>query len=101
VTYLLDKGIESIKSHNDELINQMRQGICLDKYEIMTPMSDSDNSTILVISHQDKTKNEAIFELLKKNNIFVSLRSEHLRFAPHLYNTADEIEKALCVLNDA
>ncbi len=99
VNYLLDKGIERIKSHNDELIDQMRRGIRLDKYEILTPMSDSDNSTILVISHQDKSKNEAIFELLKKNNIFVSLRRRYLRFAPHLYNTADEIEKALSVVN--
>jgi len=100
VNYLLDKGIERIKSHNDELINQMRQGICLDKYEILTPRSDTDNSTILVISHKEESENEAIFELLKKNDIFVSLRQQHLRFAPHLYNTADEIEKALCILND-
>ncbi len=100
VNYLLDKGIERIKSHNDELINQMRQGICLDKYKILMPISDTDNSTIMVISHKDESKNEAIYDLLKKNDIFVSLRQQHLRFSPHLYNTADEMEKALNVLND-
>jgi cysteine desulfurase/selenocysteine lyase len=101
VEYLLEKGIEKIKSHNDELIDQMRQGIRSDKYEILTPMSDAGNSTILVISHKEKSKNEDIFEMLKKNNIFVSLRRQHLRFAPHLYNTADEIDKVLSVLNGA
>lgn len=101
VTYLLDKGIDKIKSHNDELINHLRHGICLDKYEVLTPFNDSDNSAILVISHKDKLKNEAIFEMLKKQNIFVSLRRQHLRFAPHLYNTVNEINEALCVLNNA
>ncbi len=101
VTYLLDIGIEKIKSHNDELIDQIRQGILLDKYELLTPMSDSGNSTILVLSHKEKSKNEAIFERLKKNDIFISLRRGHLRLAPHLYNTAEEIDKVLSVLNGA
>lgn len=101
VNYLLEKGIEKIKMHNDELIDQMRKGIRLDKYEILTPMSDSGGSTILVISHKEKSKNEAIFESLKRNNIFVSLRRQHLRFAPHLYNTSEEVAKVLSVLDGA
>jgi len=84
---------------NDELINHLRKALCSDNYEILTPMSDSDNSTILVISHKDKSRNEEIFELLKRKNIFISLRRKHLRFAPHLYNTISEIEEALSVLN--
>lgn len=100
VTYLLNKGIERIKAHNDELINHLRRGICLDKYEILTPLNESDSSTILVISHKEKIKNEGIFEKLAKKNIYISLRRQHLRFAPHLYNTVDEIDAVLQVLND-
>lgn len=100
VTYLLDKGIERIRAHNNELINHLRNGICLDKYEILTPLTEYDDSTILVISHKDRTKNEAIFEKLTKKNIYISLRRKHLRFAPHLYNTIDEIDAALQMLND-
>ena len=79
----------------------MKQGILLDKYEILKTMCDSGNSTILVLSHKEKSKNESIFELLKTNDIFVSLRRGHLRLAPHLYNTAEEIDKVLFVLNGA
>lgn len=99
VTYLLDKGIEKIKSHNNELINHLRYSICLNNYDILTPISDSDNSTILVVSHKHKSKNEMIYEILKKKNIFVSLRNQYLRFSPHLYNTINEINEALCVMN--
>jgi len=65
----------------------------------MTPLNDSNASTILVLSHKDKSRNEEIFECLKQENIFISLRGEHLRFSPHLYNTMDEIDEALSVLN--
>ncbi|HDZ27525.1 hypothetical protein LCGC14_0967840 [marine sediment metagenome] len=99
VAYLLEKGIKRIKAYNDELINHLREGLCPDKYEVLTPKGDSDNSTILVISHKDKSRNEEIFELLKKQNIYISLRRKHLRFAPHLYNTLSEIEETLSVLN--
>lgn len=99
VTYLLEKGIERIQSHNVELINCLREGLSLDKYEILTPENDSDSSSILVISHKDKSRNGEIFESLKNNNIYISLRGEHLRFSPHLYNTMSEIGAALSVLN--
>jgi selenocysteine lyase/cysteine desulfurase len=99
VTYLLGKGIKKIKTHNDKLINHLREGLAADKYEILTPKGDLDNSTILVISHKDRSRNEEIFELLKKQNIYISLRRNNLRFAPHLYNTTSEIEEILSVLN--
>jgi selenocysteine lyase/cysteine desulfurase len=99
VTFLLEKGIERIKSHNQELIYRLREGLCLDKYEILTPKNDSDNASILVISLKDKSKNDEIFESLKKKKIYISLRRGHLRFSPHLYNTVSEIEKALSVLD--
>lgn len=99
VEYLLEKGIENIKSHNDELINHLKEGLNKNNYEILTPRSDSNASAILVISHKDKRRNEEIFELLKRKNIFISLRKENLRFAPHLYNTIGEIDEALSVLN--
>jgi selenocysteine lyase/cysteine desulfurase len=99
VEYLLEKGIEDIKSHNDELIAYLSENISDSKYEILAPSQDSDTSTILVISHKTKSKNEEIFERLKNKDIHISLRSGQLRFAPHLYNTTGEIEEALSVLN--
>lgn len=101
VEYLLEKGIESIKSHNDGLIDYLCKNLNKNKYEILTPKSDLDTSTILVVSNREKSKNEEIFELLKRKNIYISLRKQHLRFAPHLYNTIADIDEALSVLNSA
>ena len=101
VEYLLEKSIEKIKSHNDTLIEYLKKGLHKSNYEILTPQSDSYASTILVISHKDKSRNEEIFELLKQKNIYISLRRGNLRFAPHLYNTLGEIDEALSLLNSA
>ena len=99
VEYLLEKSIEKIKAHNDALINYLKENLYRSDYQILTPQSDSHASTILVISHKDKSRNEEIFELLKQKNIYISLRRENLRFAPHLYNTRGEIDEALSLLN--
>lgn len=99
VEYLLVKGIEKIKVHNDELIRHLTEGLNKNKFQILTPSNGSEASTILVISHKDRSRNEEIFELLKQNNIHISLRRENLRFAPHLYNTLREVEQVLSLLN--
>ena len=99
VEYLLEKSIEKIKTHNDELIDHLKEGLLKSNYEILTPRNDSVASSILVISHKDKARNEEIFELLKQKNIYISLRQGNLRFALHLYNTMNEIDEALSMLN--
>jgi len=99
VEYLLEKGINKINMHNDGLIDRLRQGLRDDKYEILTPLSETNRSSILVISYKDQSRNEEIFEKLKQNNIYISLRRKRLRLAPHLYNTDAEIDEALHVLN--
>lgn len=99
VTYILEKGIERIKTHNDAVIDRLREGLSHRNYEIITPGSDKDNSTILIISHKDKSRNEEIFEQLRKKKIYISLRRQLLRFAPHLYNTQSEVDEVLSVLD--
>lgn len=42
---------------------------------------------------------KALFECLQKNRIHISLRNDILRFSPHFYNTAEEIDQVVDMLN--
>jgi selenocysteine lyase/cysteine desulfurase len=39
-----------------------------------------------------------LFNKLKENNIVCSLREDHLRIAPHFYNTTEEINRLIELL---
>lgn len=101
VEFINEIGVKRIKVHNDELIKHLRENLDRDKYDIVTPLNRADPSSILVVSHRDKSKNQDIFERLIKKNIIISLRHGNLRVAPHLYNTESDIDRTLSVLNSA
>ena len=41
---------------------------------------------------------EALIDRLVRNKIFVSVRGNSIRISPHLYNTAEDIDKLFSVL---
>lgn len=99
VEFINEIGTKRIKEHNDELIKHIRGDLDKDKYDIATPLSEADPSSILVVSHKDKNKNRHVFERLTQQKIIIALRHGNLRLAPHLYNTEADINLALSVLN--
>jgi selenocysteine lyase/cysteine desulfurase len=46
----------------------------------------------------DPEKDAALCQDLRKEGIEIALRAGNLRFSPHLYNTATDIERALGAL---
>ncbi|HZQ23582.1 MAG TPA: hypothetical protein VFA89_12380 [Terriglobales bacterium] len=47
----------------------------------------------------DPDRNSEVFSALSDAGIDIALRNRNLRFSPHLYNTGDEIDRAVSVLN--
>ncbi len=99
VEHLLGIGIETIRAHNDGLVMRLIEGLDRDHWEVRSPLLASERSTILILSHRDAARNEPTFVALRNRGVYLSLRNGRLRFAPHLYNTADDIDRALAVLN--
>ena len=95
----LHHGISAIWNHNDQLVSQFISGINTAKYEIHSPLEGDERSAIILVSHKEPERNKAIFELLKEEKIYISFREGLLRFSPHLYNTPEDIDKALKILN--
>lgn len=96
--YLLEQGIEAIKSHNDALVERLIIGLHPDQYDLISPRDGDERSTIVILSHREADRNTSIFERLRAAGVYISLRNNRLRFAPHLYNTADQIDAALELL---
>jgi selenocysteine lyase/cysteine desulfurase len=53
------------------------------------------------VSHRDAARNEAIYRALLEGGIDIALRRGRLRFSPHFYNTAEDIDRALSALRRA
>lgn len=99
VEYLLAQGIERIQSHNDKLVSRLVEGLDTEKYAFISPLEGGSRSTLVIVSHKETDRNSEVYEALKEEKIHIAFRKGNLRFAPHLYNTEEDIEQALSVLN--
>ncbi len=53
----------------------------------------------MLISAKDKARNRAIYDSLAAAGIYVAFRAGSLRLSPHVYNTPDDIDRALAALS--
>jgi selenocysteine lyase/cysteine desulfurase len=99
VNYLLTQGIEQIAQYNDQLITRFIEGVDLERYTLLSPREEPERSTLILLSHRQPERNPAICAALRQAGIDLALREGQLRFSPHLYNTADEIDQSLHILS--
>lgn len=101
IEYLLEQGIGRIEAHNSRLVSRLIKGLDTEKYELCSPREGAARSTLVFISHKDARRNSEVYESLKSSGVYVALRAGKLRLSPHLYNTDDDIDQALSVLQSA
>ena len=99
IEYLLGQGIENIAKHNGSLVSRFIDGLDPIKYDLLSPRSGIERSTLILLSHKQKEKNEETYKTLLRNGIYCAFRKGKLRFSPHLYNTESDIDSALSILN--
>ena len=54
-------------------------------------------SGIIVFKHQ-QLSNQEVYQHLQKNGVVCAMRGGGVRFSPHFYNTAAEIDRAFALL---
>jgi selenocysteine lyase/cysteine desulfurase len=101
VEYLLERGIERIRKHNDRLVSQLINGLDPEKYIVLSPRAGDTRSTLVFVSHKQTNRNREVHDALTASGVRLALRSGNLRFSPHLYNTDEQIENALSILESA
>jgi len=99
VEYLLAQGIENIAAHNQELVSRLIAGLDPSNYELLSPRDGTTRSTLVFISSRQPQRNREIYERLLNEKVYVAHRAGKLRFSPHLYNTCEDIDRALSILN--
>jgi selenocysteine lyase/cysteine desulfurase len=101
IEYLLGVGIDTIEAHDQRLVQRLLDGLDRGKFQVHSSEGTGDRSTLVVISHADPARNEALAGALKSRGVFVSFRRGKIRISPHLYNTAGDIDRALAILHEA
>jgi kynureninase len=99
--YLLDKGIEQISQHDQQLVTCLLDGLDQNQYDVLSPRKGPSRSTLVFVSHKRPSRNREIYAALKRANIHVAMRKNKLRISPHVHNTHEDIERILAVLNVA
>jgi cysteine desulfurase/selenocysteine lyase len=100
VEMLDDIGIERIAAHDQQLIDELIASLDGSKYELLSPSSGEERSTLVYLSHQDPHANERVAQGLRQRRISIAEREGRLRVAPHLYNSSDDIARLLEALKE-
>ncbi|HYS05767.1 MAG TPA: aminotransferase class V-fold PLP-dependent enzyme [Candidatus Dormibacteraeota bacterium] len=98
IDYLLQLDVGRIFSRNKRLADLLIEGLRERKAEILSPTDDGARSSI-VATRFAGTDVRILAERLNEARIVVSARRNVLRFSPHLYNDADDIQQALTAID--
>lgn len=98
--HLLDLGLARVCAHDQALVSHFIAALDHEQFDITSPTEpDHRRSTLVYFSHRDRSRNRAIHAALAQAGIHVSYRGGSLRLAPHLYNSGDDIERAVATLH--
>ncbi len=98
VEYLLAQGVAAVAEHDQRLVARLLDGLDPERYRVLSPRQGERRSTLVYLSHRDPGRNRGIYEGLKAQGIDPAFRRGALRFSPHLYNTDQDIDRALAAL---
>lgn len=94
---LLQVGQERIAQHLQHLTDHLAHQLMTMGYRILTPLEHENRSGILTFCHPQRSAQE-LFDALRAARIVGAVREGGVRVSPHLYNTRDDIDAVLNVL---
>lgn len=96
--FLLGAGVETVWQHNRSLIAGMIERLPRDACVLASPADPSERGPFACITARHREKIPAIYERLRQAGIFVTMRQNTLRIAPHLYNSELDMDRMLGIL---
>jgi selenocysteine lyase/cysteine desulfurase len=100
IDYLLGVGVETIFDWNTNLSDLLISGLDQLGADVISPRSGPERTSIVAARFVD-TDVDGLVHALDEAGVVASARMGALRFSPHLYNTTDDINRALEVLRRA
>ena len=95
---LLRLDVGRIFSRNKTLADLLIEGLRERNGEILSPTDDGARSSI-VATRFAGTEVQTLAKRLNEAGVVVSARGNVLRFSPHLYNDAEDIQQALAAID--
>lgn len=96
--FLLRAGAETVRAHNARLLEPLVERLPRDRCVLASPSEAAARGPYLCLAARTPDKTRQIYERLRAEKICVALRENAVRVAPHLYNTAEDVERILRVL---
>ncbi|HEV2388818.1 MAG TPA: aminotransferase class V-fold PLP-dependent enzyme [Candidatus Acidoferrales bacterium] len=97
--FLLRVGVATIWQHNRERIRQIIDRLPLDRVVLASPDSADARGPYVCVAARSPVKTRALHQKLRDAGIFVSLRENALRIAPHLFTTPGDIDRLTNLLS--
>ena len=98
ITYLLGIGVDRIETYNEALADQLVEGLAEQDAELVSPTDPRERTSIVAVRLPGLDPAE-VARHLNQAQVVVSHRRDLIRFSPHLYNTSDDIARALEVID--
>jgi cysteine desulfurase/selenocysteine lyase len=98
VELILETGVDVIAAHDQLLVDQVLAGLDPEQYKLISPAEGSRRSTLVVLDRIDGTAKQRHGQLTAAG-IDIALREDKMRLSPHLFNTPEDISRALEMLH--
>jgi cysteine desulfurase / selenocysteine lyase len=95
---LIEAGVENIYKHVLRLQKYLLDGLPDLPFHAVHQFEDANKSGIFMFSHDDTSRNESIQAKLNDDGFIMSYRGGALRFAPHYYNSIEEVDRLIGAL---
>lgn len=95
---IVETGVEEIAKWDQQLVDQLVDGLNPDLYRLVSPAEGPGRSTLVVLEKIDGTS-EQRHEQLARDGFDVAYREGNLRLSPHLFNTTEQLEMTLDALH--
>ncbi len=100
VSTLLELGIDAIENHVLDLTDALITGLsAIPGVEVLTPVKREARAGIVTIRLPAGTDDGPFLLRLEKEGIMPAQREGRIRFSPHFYNTAAEIDRTVAVVH--
>jgi selenocysteine lyase/cysteine desulfurase len=96
---VLAAGVEGVAHHNAALVGEIIARLPGSRCELASPAEPERRGPYVCIAGRDPRETPALFERLRANRIFVSLREGSIRISPYLYNTPEQISRLMDLLS--
>jgi cysteine desulfurase / selenocysteine lyase len=94
VELLTGIGIEQIAAYDQTLVQLILDGVDRDRYDVVSPGSGRERSTLVVLHPRRETAGDLVARLAE-SGVDAASREGNLRLSPHMFNTPEQISAAL------